>query len=200
VPVSYALTGPVAKALGTQQTLIGAGLLGGAVTLAFLFIPGMRDLERRGVLRGVHLDSGVEGALEAEGVPGAMPPTEAPEPVAAAADDGGGAPRHLRPVEDPPVEEPSRTLADLRATLARWRASRGAVGAELEELEAEEARLEHELALVRGRLTALRASREHLDAANGHGSHATVPVRTGNRGDLREQTATRREEAPLPGA
>lgn len=46
VPVSFALTGPVAAALGARETLTGAGVLGAAVMLAFLFLPGMRDLER----------------------------------------------------------------------------------------------------------------------------------------------------------
>lgn len=42
VPVSYAVTAPVAAALGVRETLIGAGVLGGAVTLGFLFVPGVR--------------------------------------------------------------------------------------------------------------------------------------------------------------
>jgi hypothetical protein len=46
-PISFALTGPVAAALGAKETLVGAGVLGVAITLAFLFLPGMRDLERR---------------------------------------------------------------------------------------------------------------------------------------------------------
>lgn len=50
VPVSFALTGPVAGFFGAQATLVGAGVLGGIVTLAFLFLPGMRDVERAGLL------------------------------------------------------------------------------------------------------------------------------------------------------
>ena len=46
IPVSFALTGPIAEALGSRETLVGAGVLGAAVTLAFLFLPGMRALER----------------------------------------------------------------------------------------------------------------------------------------------------------
>lgn len=46
VPLSYALTGPVAQAIGARATLVGAGLIGGLVTLAFLFLPGMRATER----------------------------------------------------------------------------------------------------------------------------------------------------------
>lgn len=46
IPVSFALTGPVASALGVRETLVGAGVLGAGILLAFLFLPGMRDLER----------------------------------------------------------------------------------------------------------------------------------------------------------
>ena len=46
LPVSYALTGPVAALVGARPTLVGAGLLGGVVTFAFLFLPGMRAIER----------------------------------------------------------------------------------------------------------------------------------------------------------
>jgi DHA3 family tetracycline resistance protein-like MFS transporter len=48
LPVSYALTGPVAKAIGPRATLVWAGVIGSAVTLAFLFLPGLRDVERDG--------------------------------------------------------------------------------------------------------------------------------------------------------
>jgi MFS family permease len=51
LPVSFALTGPVAGAIGTQETLLAAGLVGGAITLAALFLPGMRDLDRRDSVR-----------------------------------------------------------------------------------------------------------------------------------------------------
>lgn len=50
VPVSFALTGPVAAVFGARTTLVGAGILGGIVTLGFLFMPGMRDIERTGDL------------------------------------------------------------------------------------------------------------------------------------------------------
>jgi hypothetical protein len=43
VPLSYALVAPVAGALGARATLVGAGLLGAVVTLAFLYLPGMRE-------------------------------------------------------------------------------------------------------------------------------------------------------------
>jgi MFS family permease len=45
LPVSFALAGVVGGAIGARATLVAAGLLGGAVTLAFLFLPGMRDVE-----------------------------------------------------------------------------------------------------------------------------------------------------------
>jgi MFS family permease len=45
-PISFALTGPVAGAIGVRETLVGAGIIGAAVTFGFLFLPGMRDLER----------------------------------------------------------------------------------------------------------------------------------------------------------
>jgi DHA3 family tetracycline resistance protein-like MFS transporter len=52
VPVSFGLTGPVAAAIGARATLVGAGVIGGAVTLGFLFLPGMREVERSGGLQG----------------------------------------------------------------------------------------------------------------------------------------------------
>jgi DHA3 family tetracycline resistance protein-like MFS transporter len=46
LPLSFALTAPVAGLVGARATLIGAAAIGGAVTLAALFLPGMRDIER----------------------------------------------------------------------------------------------------------------------------------------------------------
>jgi Transmembrane secretion effector len=46
LPVSYALTGPIAEAVGVRETMVAAGVIGAVVTLAFLFLPGMRDSER----------------------------------------------------------------------------------------------------------------------------------------------------------
>lgn len=46
LPLSYALTGPVAGAIGARATLVWAGVIGGTVTFAFLFLPGVRDIER----------------------------------------------------------------------------------------------------------------------------------------------------------
>jgi hypothetical protein len=44
-PLSFALTGPVAALIGARETLAAAGVLG-ALTVLFLFIPGVRDPER----------------------------------------------------------------------------------------------------------------------------------------------------------
>jgi MFS family permease len=45
LPLSFALTAPVAGLVGVRTTLIGAALIGGVVTLGALFLPGMRDIE-----------------------------------------------------------------------------------------------------------------------------------------------------------
>jgi len=45
-PVSYALTGPIANALGARTTLLDAGLVSGAVLLLVLFVPSVRDADR----------------------------------------------------------------------------------------------------------------------------------------------------------
>ena len=48
LPISFALTAPVASVIGVRATLVGAGLVGAAITLAALFLPGMRDIEETG--------------------------------------------------------------------------------------------------------------------------------------------------------
>ena len=48
VPISFALTGPVSGAIGVQSTLVLGGVIACSVTLAFLQVPGVRDLERSG--------------------------------------------------------------------------------------------------------------------------------------------------------
>jgi MFS family permease len=53
LPLSYALTVPVAGLLGARTTLVLAGTIGGAVTIGFLFLPGMRSGEESVVSRGV---------------------------------------------------------------------------------------------------------------------------------------------------
>src|SRR5207302_9867549 len=45
LPLSFALTAPVATAVGARATLVGAAALGGAITLGALFLPGLRDVE-----------------------------------------------------------------------------------------------------------------------------------------------------------
>ncbi|WP_051221911.1 MFS transporter [Conexibacter woesei] len=47
LPLSFALTGPVSGAIGARATLVGAGILGAVVTLAALYVPGMRVLDDR---------------------------------------------------------------------------------------------------------------------------------------------------------
>ncbi|RJK93156.1 MFS transporter [Vallicoccus soli] len=49
VPLSYALAAPAAALLGARTTLVVAGVLGAAVTAAFLLLPGMRAPERGAV-------------------------------------------------------------------------------------------------------------------------------------------------------
>ena len=46
LPLSFALTGPVAAAIGVRGTLIAGGLIGAAATFAALLVPHMRDLEQ----------------------------------------------------------------------------------------------------------------------------------------------------------
>ena len=45
LPVSFAITGPVASVVGVRATLVGAGLIGSAATLGALLLPGMRSVE-----------------------------------------------------------------------------------------------------------------------------------------------------------
>ncbi len=45
LPLSFALTAPVAGLVGVRATLIGAALIGTVATLGALFLPGMRDIE-----------------------------------------------------------------------------------------------------------------------------------------------------------
>jgi hypothetical protein len=46
LPASYALTAPVAQAIGARATLVLAGVLGAVITGVFLLVPGVRDVER----------------------------------------------------------------------------------------------------------------------------------------------------------
>ena len=47
VPLSFAVVAPVAAVLGARNTFMLAGGLGAAVTLAFLFVPGVRSVDLR---------------------------------------------------------------------------------------------------------------------------------------------------------
>jgi hypothetical protein len=56
LPLSFALTAPVAELVGVRATLAGAALIGGTVTLGALFLPGMRDIEGRATSSGTQLE------------------------------------------------------------------------------------------------------------------------------------------------
>lgn len=49
-PLSFLIVGPAANVFGADKVLIAAGVLGGAATLAFMFVPGARGPERDGSL------------------------------------------------------------------------------------------------------------------------------------------------------
>lgn len=61
LPVSFAMTGPVAAAIGPRATLVGAGMLGAAVTLGALFLPRMRSIERDQLPIGERRDQATAG-------------------------------------------------------------------------------------------------------------------------------------------
>ena len=46
VPVSFALTGPIAGAFGAAETMVAAAIVGGVIFGALLFVPGVRDPEK----------------------------------------------------------------------------------------------------------------------------------------------------------
>ena len=51
VPISFALVGPIAAAIGVRQTLIWAGVAGAGVVVIFLiFVPGILGPDRDGSL------------------------------------------------------------------------------------------------------------------------------------------------------
>ena len=56
LPLSYALVAPVAHAVGVQTTLVAAGVLGSLVTVAFLYLPGMRAAQRSALAEAVTAD------------------------------------------------------------------------------------------------------------------------------------------------
>ena len=56
LPLSLALTAPVAAAVGVRATLVGAAIIGGVVTLSAYFLPGMTDIEHQSASgREIHL-------------------------------------------------------------------------------------------------------------------------------------------------
>ncbi|MGH2635691.1 MAG: MFS transporter [Actinomycetota bacterium] len=56
VPLSFAVVGPSADAFGVDATLIAAGVIGAALTLAFMFVPGARGPERDGSIEAVRAE------------------------------------------------------------------------------------------------------------------------------------------------
>lgn len=56
LPVSFALTGPVAAAIGIEATFMWSGILGAIATFGFLLVPGIRDTEKNGALTDVPLE------------------------------------------------------------------------------------------------------------------------------------------------
>jgi len=56
LPLSFAVVGPLANWIGTDETLILAGVLGAAVTIAAMFLPGALAPERDGRLAGAPVD------------------------------------------------------------------------------------------------------------------------------------------------
>jgi DHA3 family tetracycline resistance protein-like MFS transporter len=56
LPLSFALTAPIAELIGAQATLIAAAAVGGGVTLGALFLPGMRDIEGKANELGTESD------------------------------------------------------------------------------------------------------------------------------------------------
>jgi MFS family permease len=57
-PLSFALAGPIAEAVGTEATMLAAGLIGATAGIGFLFVPGVRDPERETVQASTVPDQG----------------------------------------------------------------------------------------------------------------------------------------------
>jgi DHA3 family tetracycline resistance protein-like MFS transporter len=83
LPISFALTGPAEALIGAQSVMIVAGVVGGVVTLAGLFLPGMRNVE------GLQ-----EPAFELDADPGLSARWGSPNIVPGPLDDGS--PRFTR--------------------------------------------------------------------------------------------------------
>jgi MFS family permease len=78
LPLSFALTGPVSAAIGAQETLIAAGVLGAIVTFSALLVPGMRDVEAR---RLADRDLGIDARATAARAVDAQPPVKGLDPI-----------------------------------------------------------------------------------------------------------------------
>jgi len=61
VPLSFALIGPTSDAIGVDATLIVAGVLGAAITFAFMFYPGAREPERDGSIEAIRASAEISG-------------------------------------------------------------------------------------------------------------------------------------------
>jgi hypothetical protein len=59
IPLSFVAVGWASDAFGVDETLIAAGVLGGSVTLAFMFYPGARGPERDGSIEAARSE-GIE--------------------------------------------------------------------------------------------------------------------------------------------
>jgi DHA3 family tetracycline resistance protein-like MFS transporter len=70
LPISLALTAPISAVVGARATLVGAGIIGAAITLAALFLPGMRDIEREPIELSQPLDEAVTVAAPARATVG----------------------------------------------------------------------------------------------------------------------------------
>lgn len=62
VPFSFAVVGPLADAIGADATMIAAGVLGGTVTIAAMFLPGARSPERDGSLAELQIATAAEAS------------------------------------------------------------------------------------------------------------------------------------------
>jgi MFS family permease len=58
IPVSLALAGPIAQAIGAGATLIGAGIFGGVILMLFLLIPGILEPEHVEAAEGAVAQTG----------------------------------------------------------------------------------------------------------------------------------------------
>jgi MFS family permease len=78
VPLSFAVVAPLAAAIGARHTFLLAGTLGAAVTLAFLFVPGVRSVEASP--RNHRLRGELDGARSAGGAGSPSPFVPARQP------------------------------------------------------------------------------------------------------------------------